>query len=58
MLKEALINSLSTENSIKNHDMHNMLLYGICTLAFDELTATIWFVFTYCPYFYTFTSIN
>ncbi|CAB4411161.1 unnamed protein product [Rhizophagus irregularis] len=42
MLKEALINSLSTEDSIKNHDMHNMLLYGICTLAFDELTAIIW----------------
>lgn len=58
MLKEALINSLSTEDSIKNHDMHNMLLYGICTLAFDELTAIIWLVFVYFPYFYTITSIN
>ncbi|GBB96125.1 hypothetical protein RclHR1_02690010 [Rhizophagus clarus] len=42
MLKEALIDSLSTEDSIKNHDMYNMLLYGICTLTFDELTATTW----------------
>ncbi|RIA87709.1 hypothetical protein C1645_776672 [Glomus cerebriforme] len=42
VLKEVLINSLSAEDSIKNYDMHNMLLYGIFTLAFDELTATTW----------------
>ncbi|CAG8501724.1 8669_t:CDS:10 [Funneliformis caledonium] len=37
---ETLINSLSTETSIKHSETHNMLLYGICTFAFDELTTT------------------
>jgi len=42
VLKETLISSLPLEYSTKNYEMHNMLLYGIFTLAFDELTATAW----------------
>ncbi|CAI2173211.1 18255_t:CDS:10, partial [Funneliformis geosporum] len=39
-LGETLISSLSTETTIKHSDTHKMLLYGICTFAFDELTTT------------------
>ncbi|CAG8550729.1 15140_t:CDS:10, partial [Acaulospora colombiana] len=39
ILKETLVKSLATEDSIRNYETHDMLLYGICTLAFDELTS-------------------
>ncbi|CAI2195105.1 5398_t:CDS:10, partial [Funneliformis geosporum] len=34
--------SLSNEETINNYETHNMLLYGLCTLSFDELTSTPW----------------
>ncbi|KAG9294631.1 hypothetical protein G9A89_008110 [Geosiphon pyriformis] len=39
-IMETLIKSLATEESIHNSDTHIMLLQGICTLAFDEITST------------------
>ncbi|PKC73960.1 hypothetical protein RhiirA1_437238 [Rhizophagus irregularis] len=42
MLQETLLSALSNEETISNYETHNMLLYGLCTLAFDELTATPW----------------
>ncbi|GES98608.1 ral GTPase-activating protein subunit alpha-2-like [Rhizophagus clarus] len=42
MLQETLLSALSNEDTISNYETHNMLLYGLCTLAFDELTATPW----------------
>jgi hypothetical protein len=38
-LQKTFIQSLATEENIHNPDTHNMLLYGICTLAYDETTA-------------------
>ncbi|CAG8449369.1 5481_t:CDS:10 [Cetraspora pellucida] len=42
LLEDTLISSLADEMSIYNYETHNMLLYGIFTFAFDELTATPW----------------
>ncbi|CAG8520853.1 1490_t:CDS:10, partial [Gigaspora rosea] len=42
LLEDTLISSLADEASIYNYETHNMLLYGIFTFAFDELTATPW----------------
>ncbi|CAG8526097.1 24048_t:CDS:10 [Dentiscutata erythropus] len=42
LLEDALISSLADETSVYNYETHNMLLYGIFTFAFDELTATPW----------------
>ncbi|CAG8560446.1 13285_t:CDS:10 [Funneliformis mosseae] len=42
MLQETLVRSLSNEETINNYETHNMLLYGLCTLSFDELTTTPW----------------
>ncbi|CAG8473524.1 8582_t:CDS:10 [Paraglomus occultum] len=41
-LKDTLIRSLETEESVRNADTHIMLLYGICTLAYNELTSVTW----------------
>jgi len=41
-LKDTLIRSLDTEESVRNPDTHIMLLHGICTLAYNELTSVAW----------------
>ena len=41
-LKDTLIRSLETEESVRNPDTHIMLLHGICTLAYNELTSVAW----------------
>ena len=42
MLQDTLISALSNEETISNYETHNMLLYGLCTLSFDELTTNPW----------------
>ncbi|CAG8562842.1 11696_t:CDS:10 [Ambispora gerdemannii] len=40
ILVETLVQTLATEENIHNPDTHIMVLQGICTLAFDEVTST------------------
>ncbi|CAG8686339.1 4544_t:CDS:10, partial [Ambispora leptoticha] len=40
ILVEILVQALATEENIHNPETHIMILQGICTLAFDEVTST------------------